>query len=395
MVNFSTPVRRRRTRSATTGAMLAGALLVAGCSGTLDDVAPDRQQTYRSSRSTPPLEVPPDLTRTAVGDSLQVPDVDATYSQYAGSDDSARVRAAAGVLPEIENARVERSGDDRWLVVSMQPEEAWPRIRDFWNEQGFVVETEKPDVGIMETNWAAKHIPLPAGLVKRVLNEINDGLYGVDIRDQFRTRIERGSEAGTTEIYISHRGAEQLVVGGDTAYAQREGLGERVWRPRPRDPGLEAEMLSRLMIHLGADHERASGLAAAEAVPEPRARLLEEGDDATAVALGEDFSRAWRRTGLALDRAGFTVEDRDRSRGLFFVRYRDPEAGAERGSTSWLAWMKFWETDDEAERSDDSYLIRLIGEEAATRIVVLDRTGNPERSPAASRILTVLREQLE
>ena len=396
MVNLNTPVRRRRTRGAVTGGLLAaGALLVAGCSGTVDDVAPDRQPTYKSSRSAPPLEVPPDLTRTTVGDSLQVPNVDATYSQYASDADSTRVRAATGILPEIENTRVERSGDDRWLVVSMRPEEAWPRIRDFWSEQGFVVETEKPDVGIMETNWAAKHIPLPAGLVKRVLNEINDALYGVDVRDQFRTRIERGTETGTVEIYITHRGAEQMVVGDETPYARRGGLGERVWRPRPRDPGLEAEMLSRLMLHLGADHERASGFAAAETVPEPRARLLGAGDDATAVALGEDFSRAWRRTGLALDRAGFTVEDRDRSRGLFFVRYRDPEAGAESGNTSWLAWMKFWETDDEAEQGDDSYLIHLIGGEAATRIVVLDRVGNPERSPAASRILTVLREQLE
>ena len=396
MVNFNASARRRRTRRAMTGGLLAaGALLVAGCSGTLDDVAPDRQPTYKSSRSAPPLEVPPDLTRTAVGDSLRVPDVDATYSQYASDADSTRVRAATGILPEIENARVERSGDDRWLVVSMQPEQAWPRIRDFWNEQGFVVETEKPAVGIMETNWAAKRISLPAGFFKRLINQLDDGLYGVEYRDQFRTRIERGIEAGTVEIYISHRGAEQTVVGDETPYAQREGLGERVWRPRPRDPGLEAEMLSRLMIHLGADHERASGLAAAETAPEPRARLVGEGDDATAVALGEDFSRAWRRTGLALDRAGFTVEDRDRSRGLFFVRYRDPEAGAESRNTSWLGRMKFWETDDEAEQGDDSYLIRLIGGEAATRIVVLDREGNPERSSAASRILTVLREQLE
>ena len=377
------------------GMLAAGALLVAGCSGNLGDVVPDRQPTYKSSRSAPPLEVPPDLTRTAVGDSLRIPAVDATYSQYASDEDSTRIRAATGILPEIENARVERSGDDRWLVVSMRPEEAWPRIRDFWNEQGFVVETEKPDVGIMETNWAEKRIPLPAGFFKRMIGRLDETLYGVEYSDQFRTRIERGIEAETVEIYISHRGAEQTVVNDETPYAQREGLGERVWRPRPRDPGLEAEMLSRLMIHLGADRERASGLAAAETAPEPRARLLGEGEDATAVALGEDFSRAWRRTGLALDRAGFTVEDRDRSRGLFFVRYQDPEAGAESGNTGWLAWMKFWEADDEAQQSDDSYLIHLIGEEAATRIVVLDRAGNPERSPAASRILTVLREQLE
>ena len=396
MVKLITPVRRRRIRSAMTGAMLAPvALLAAGCSGTLEDVMPDRQPTYKSSRNAPPLEVPPDLTSTTVGDTLLVPEVDATYSQYASGEDTTRPRAATGVLPEIENARVERSGDERWLVVSMQPEDAWSRIRDFWNEQGFVIETEKPEVGIMETNWAAKRISLPAGFFKRLVNQLDDALYGVEYSDQFRTRIERGTESGTVEIYISHRGAEQTVVGGETPYAKREGLAERVWRPRPRDPGLEAEMLSRLMIHLGADHERASGIIAAEAAPAPRARLLGEGDDATAVALGENFSRAWRRTGLALDRAGFTVDDRDRSRGLFFVRYEDPEAGAESEKTSWLGRIKFWEKDDEAVPVDDSYLIRLIGEEAATRIVVLDREGNPEQSPAASRILTVLHEQLE
>ena len=396
MVKLITPMRRRRTRSAMTGAALAaGALLAAGCSGTLEDVVPERQPTYKSSRSAPPLEVPPDLTSATVGDTLLVPDVDATYSQYASEEDTARLQGGAGILPEIENAKVERSGDERWLVVWMQPEEAWSRIRDFWNEQGFVVETEKPEVGIMETNWAAKRISLPAGLFKRLVNQLDEALYGVEYSDQFRTRIERGIETGTVEIYISHRGAEQMVVGGETPYAKREGLGERVWRPRPRDPGLEAEMLSRLMIHLGADRERANGIIADEAAPEPRARLVAAGDDATAVALGEDFSRAWRRTGLALDRAGFTVDDRDRSRGLFFVRYEDPEAGAESEKTSWLGRIKFWEKDDEAQPGDHSYLIRLIGEEAATRIVVLDQEGNPEQSPTASRILTVLHEQLE
>ena len=396
MVKRIAPLRRRRTHSAMTGAVLAvSALLVAGCSGTLDDVLPDKGPTYKSSRSAPPLEVPPDLTRSAIRDSLQIPDVGATYSQYASDEEGARTRAAAGILPEIENARIERSGDERWLVVSMLPDDAWSRIGEFWSEQGFIIESEDPSVGIMETNWAAKHIPLPAGFLKGLINQLNDALYGVEIRDQFRTRIERGTEAGTVEIYISHRGAEQMVVAGDTPYAKREGLGERVWQPRPRDPSLEAEMLSRLMVFLGAGGERAQRLAADAAPESPRARVVEEEGDAAALVLGEDFSRAWRRTSLALDRAGFTVEDRDRSRGLFFVRYRELKTEAEK-EQGWLAGLKFWEDDaEEEEPADDAYLLRVVADaEAATRIVVLDREGNMLRGSATSRILTVLHEQL-
>ena len=401
MAEFTIPARRRRARRAVTGGVLAAsAVLAGGCSGTLEDglgeVWPDRQPSYKSSKSAPPLEVPPDLTSSSLRDTLRVPDVDATYSQYASGDGSAGTRSTPAVLPEIDNARVERSGDERWLVIALKPEVVWPRLRDFWIDQGFALETEEPDIGVMETNWAEEHTPLPAGLLKRMVNALNDALYGVAIRDRFRTRIERGAEPGTTEIYISHQGAEQMVVGGETQYATREGLGERVWQPRPNDPGLEAEMLSRMMVFLGADEQRADALVAGDTTPDPRAGLVREDGSAVSLTLDEGFSRAWRRTSLALDRAGFTVEDRDRSRGLFFVRYADRGDGAQSEKTGWLSRLKFWGNDDGAEQGDDAYLIRLIEEAPAmTRVVVLDQDGEREESSAAHRILTVLHEQLE
>ena len=382
----------------TGGVVAVSTALLAGCSGTTDDVLSDGQPTYKSSTSAPPLEVPPDLTNSTIRDTLRLPDVDATYSQYASDEESAGTQVA-GILPEVVNARIERSGAERWLVVAMQPDEAWSKALDFWSAQGFLIESEDPAVGIMETNWAAKVVQLPAGFFKRLVNELNDAVYGVEFRDQFRTRIERGTETGTAEIYISHRGAEQMVVGGETPYAKREGLGERVWQPRPNDPELEAEMLSRLMLFLGGNEDGASTVAAAPA-PEPRARLVEQGDIAVALALDEDFSQAWRRTGLALDRAGFTVEDRDRSRGLFFVRY--DALGADTGSEEsggWLTRLKFWENEEDGageEPVDNAYLVRVVTEATATRIVVLDREGNPvQGGSAAPRILAVLHEQLQ
>ena len=398
MVAFMIRARRRKVRGSTAGVCLAvGAVLAGGCSGTLEDVLPDRQPSYKSSRSAPPLEVPPDLTSSAIRDSLPVPGVDATYSQYASDAGSVGAQSGPAVLPEIEDARIERSGGQRWLVVAMKPEDVWSRLREFWTDQGFSLETEEPDVGIMETNWAEKHEPLPAGAIKRALNRLSDALYGVAFRDRYRTRVERGSEPGTTEIYVSHRGAEQEVVGDETAYAQREGLGERVWQPRPSDPGLEAEMLTRLMIFLGADEERTERLVAESDDIEPHARLVVEDGRATVLEIGEDFSRAWRRTGLALDRAGFAVKDRDRSRGLFFVRFAGDAGGrAEGGSKGWLSSLKFWGNGGDEEQGEDAYVVRVIGETpGAARVVVLDGDGERDTSPAASRILTVLHEQME
>ena len=382
----------RVRRAVIGGALAAGTVFAGGCSGTLEDVAPEREPAYKSSRGASPLEVPPDLTSASMGDSLEVPGIEATYSQYAGDDGT---RAAGAVLPEVDGVRLGRSGDERWLVAASEPEAVWPEIRDFWTGQGFTIETEEPAIGLMETNWAEKRDPLPAGLIKRMMSELSDAFYGVAIRDRYRTRIERGSEPGTTEIHVSHRGAELVLSGDENSYARREGFADRVWQPRPSNPGLEAEMLARLMLFLGADERQAEALLAADPAREPRAHIVRDEGGAVFLTLAEDFSRAWRRTGQALDRAGFTVEDRDRSRGLFFVRYADPEAGAEGEETGWLSRLKFWGGDDDAQEAA-LYLVRLSGEaQSTTRVVVLDRDGEPEESPAAARILSLLHEGLE
>lgn len=395
MVESMNPARQRRARRTTIGGLLvAGAALAAGCTGTLEDVMPDRQPSYKSSRSVPPLEVPPDLTSSTVRDTLPIPGVGATYSQYASEAGGAGTQVAAAVLPEVDDARIERRGDDRWLVVAMAPEEVWPRLRDFWNEQGFVLESAEPGIGLMETEWAARHTPLPGGLVRQALQRVTDAFYGVTFRDRYRTRIERGTEPDTTDIHISHRGAEQTVLGDERTRVQQDTVTEWVWQPLPSDPGLEAEMLSRLMLFLGVDEERADAMVAAGAPAAPLARLVREEGGAMALDLDGGFSPAWRRVGLALDRTGFIVEDRDRSRGLFFVRGNGAEDAAQDEDEGWFSWLKFW-GNAEAEEDSGTYLVRVTGDTPdTTRVVVLNKDGARDVTPVASRILTVLHEQL-
>ena len=214
-------------------------------------------------------------------------------------------------------------------------------------------------------------------------------------RDRYRTRVERGTEPATTDIHISHRGAQQTVVGDESPNAQRDGLGERVWLPLPSDPGFEAEMLSRLMLFLGVEEKRAEAIVAATAPAASLARLVREEDGAMALDLDEGFSPAWRRVGLALDRTGFVVEDRDRSRGLFFVRNDGSENVAQDEDEGWFSRLKFWKSDD-ADDEAVTYLVHVKEDTLDTsRVVVLNKDGAREDSPAASRILTVLHEQLQ
>lgn len=372
----------------TSVSLLALAFGLAGCSGSLLE---SKRIDYKSASQVAPLEIPPDLTGPTRDDRFAVPDVSprgvATYSAY----QSDRVaRPAAGnteVLIPVSNMRIERAGTQRWLVVPGNPDVLWPEIKDFWMELGFILNIDRPEIGVMETDWAEDRAKIPQDFVRATLGRVLDGLFSTSERDKFRTRLEEGAEPGTIEIFVSHRGMTEVF----TSEAQER----TVWQPRPADPELEAEMLRRLMVRLGAEEERAAEIVATAEVPQ-RAVLQTSPGGAVSVAMDESFDRAWRRVGLALDRTGFTVEDRDRSQGLFFVRYIDPDADVHSDRPEgMLSRLAFWRgRDDGPATGGAEYRIRVAADNAGSRVSVLTREGGDDNSTTARRILDLLQEQL-
>lgn len=377
-----------------------GLALLAGCSGSLqqmvDSVGPKPQ--YESSKSLPPLEIPPGLSSDNVKDTMPVPQVggdsandgSTTYSAYTRSmQDAATVQQTSAVLPSVPQVKLEGSGDHHWLLVDATPAAVWPKVREFWIQNGFTLKTEDPSTGVMETDWAVNTADIPKNFLTGLLGKVMPTVNSASTRDKFRTWLEPGSKPGTTEIHISHRGLQAKVVGNmrDADY-----IG---WVPRPPDPGATAAMLNKLMVYLGVDQQKAKQQMAAAHTNAPRAQLVHEANGAVALKLPEDFSRAWQRTGLALDRGGFTVEDRDRSRGVYYVHYIDPNNKGESGGSSWLSKLKFWSSNDNKKKASEEYLISLVGAESSTRVVVLDKQGKRDTSPTATRILNLLHKQLE
>ena len=348
---------------------------------------------YKSAGKLPPLEVPPDLTRPSADDRYVVPDINprgtATYSEYNRERSGKATSGVSMVLPQQDGARIERDGSQRWLVVKGTPDQVWPVVKSFWQEVGFIVNLEVPESGIMETDWAENRAKVDAGFIRNILSRILDNVYSTSERDKFRTRLERGVQPGTTEIYVSHRGMEEVYT------SQSKDESDTRWQPRPPDPSLEAEMLGRLMVRFGTEETRAkSQLASGRTVPQ-RASLSKGPNGVRTLSLDEQFDRAWRRVGLALDRVGFTVEDRDRSKGLYFVRYIDPQidGGKAADKGGWLSRLKFWGSSKPKQL--EQYRIEVKDAPQGCQVQVFTKDGAQENSDTAGKILSLLYEQLK
>jgi outer membrane protein assembly factor BamC len=282
---------------------------------------------------------------------------------------------------------MERSGNQRWLVVAGSPDKTWGMVKDFWQESGFLIKTEVPEAGVMETDWAENRAKIPQDAIRSLLGKVIDGLYSTAERDKFRTRLEQGAEPGTTDIFVSHRGMYETYVS--------EGKDQTRWQPRPADPDLEAEMLRRLMVRFGSDEKRAAAsIAASQGKPVDRAKLSRGADGLGKLEMQERFDRAWRRVGLALDRVGFTVEDRDRTKGLYYVRYVDPETDNEKKEEGFLSKMAFWKGSSSAS-AQTQYRVFVKDEDAVSTVQVLSREGGADQSETSKKILALLYDQLK
>ena len=377
---------------------MLGAILVAGCSSIpgMDSVLPDRKVEYKKSRQAEQnLEIPPDLTRTTINDALVIPGgggatpVDTTLAGLQQQEQrTGRVAGRDRVLPEIKGIEVERDGDKRWLMIDGDPEDVWYKVLEFWQESGILLEEQDPTTGVMVTDWLEERPNVDIGLLPGLISKAVEGLHTASTRDQYRVRIEPGTEPDTTELYLTHRGMQEMVIQDGRGQVERT-----VWNPRGPDPGLEAEILRRLMVYLGtADEQATRALAASNgSKKQPRSRLNKSGD-AVALHINEDADRAWRLVGVGLDRVGFAVEDRDRDAGVYYVRYYDPmKSQQEEGFFSKLA---FWSSDDENIDKESQYQVKLQPAGDKTEVVVLNEQGERENSETAQRILTLLHEQI-
>jgi len=399
------------------------------------DTTPD----YKGAGRSRPLEVPPDLTSVSSNDTYSVPGGATTYSTYSQGQGGGALEQEQ-ILPNPDNVHLERAGSQRWLVVEAPPEKIWPVIREFWTELGFAVRIENPQTGVMETEWVD-----PSSLTQdekgNYLDKFQgwlDKLNNLKSRQKFRTRIDRGSEEGTTEIFMSHRSISDVPDDGkvrvrtgygeiENGYALKKSARTKDEEVRADAEDIDAELLRRLMVRLGVEDSKSRSVLAA-VNSEMRAKLSKDPDGTLNLAVNDQFDRAWRRVGLALDRIGFVVEDKDRSNGLFYVRYSDvgiddapqkkkglldslifwgdddpkeaqpePKKVTKSASDKGLVdKLKFWKADEADVNPEKQYPVKVEGNDnSSSQITVTDKDGKRDRSSTANRIISLLYEQLK
>jgi outer membrane protein assembly factor BamC len=361
---------------------------IGGCSS-LRQLTQGQKIDYKSATELPTLEIPPDLATPATDNHYLVPDTggigSATYSTYSRERQGTQQTAGSEVLPTESNAHIQRDGDQRWLVVNEAPDKVWPVVKQFWLENGFVLKVDDPTAGVMETDWAENRANIPQGMIRNFLSKAFDSMYSTSTRDKFRTRLERGIKPGTTDIYISHTGMQEVFTNQDESTT--------AWEPRKPDPGLVAIMLQKMLVRFGVSEERAKAdIQEANQQPEkPHAELARSDDGASVLTVDDPFDRAWRRVGLALDRTGFTVEDRNRSQGIYYVRYVDPDTEAH--SSGFLSKLEFWKSDAPKPKAQYQIIVTDMNN-GNSRVAVADKDGKVDNSATSARILKLLYEHL-
>lgn len=358
-----------------TATVLALASLLSACSVLQED-----KIDYKSAAKAPTLEVPPDLTQLRKESRYAIESTSATASGFQNAGN--RVVDAGTAANALGPVRIERQGNQRWLVASLPADKIWEPLREFWTSNGFVLVTDAPDVGIMETEWAENRAKLPQDFIRRTLGKVLDSFYSTAERDKFRTRVERNVQGGV-EIYITHRGMVE-----NYADVQKD---RTIWQPRPSDPELEIEFLRRLMVKLGSSPEAAKTATVTASAADTGSQVSSINGQPV-IVLQDNLDRAWRRTGVALDRSGFTVEDRDRSAGVYFVRY--VAAGTSTEPTGLLG--RLFGSKKDTPSTLTKYQINLVASgENQTSLRVLTVSGQPEPSAQdAERILKLIAAEL-
>ena len=357
---------------------------LSGCS-TLEESKID----YKSASKAPTLEVPPDLTQLKRDSRYQVAGSTSALSMAATSGPAGRVANDAGIASnQASNARIERTGPQRYLVIQQNADSVWEPLRDFWKDNGFVLTIDQPQLGIMETDWAENRAKLPQDFIRKAIGKALDSLYSTGERDRFRTRVER--TANGLEITITHRGMAEVYT--------TTSKDATVWTPRASDPELEIEFLRRLMLRLGGQSLSASASSSnatsSAAVSTPitgmptDVKVIKQ-NNLPAIEINDGFDRAWRRVGVAIDRSGFTVEDRDRAQGVFFVRYAPSGSNKEPGFFAKLF------TSDKAVPTLAKYRIAVTSKGDVSTVQVQGADGIPETSANADKIIKLLADEIK
>lgn len=336
-------------------------LLTVSCSYLPDigDILPDKRAEYKKSESLPDLEVPPDLTAEAVNDSMDIPNEGASLSRY-------QQRRKGGAAAQTSPRTPAAGSDEQWVAVRGNTGNIWPRLRTYMTEQGYSMDLDDAELGVLETEWTEPHIE-----------------DGFSYRDKFKIFSEPGAEPSLTVLFISNQ--RQVL-------AKRQD-GTDSWSDKEKSVAAEKKLAGDLNLFFNGSREAIvsaiPGTSDVQSNTKPKKKsMVQSADGKEYLVIPEEFTRAWRHTEVALERAGLPIESKDQSKGIYNVVYFDASAGEKKG---WLSKLKFW--GDEAP-DGVPFQISLTGVGDKTELVILNAEGEWATDNDALQIMAIIQNHL-
>nr|WP_198150017.1 outer membrane protein assembly factor BamC [Castellaniella caeni] len=364
-----------------TGVTLASLLALSACSSFNQLTGQSESVEYKSTVTGEPLSIPPDLTQASDNTHYRAPEGVATLSAYAAGQKAQSANPADRVLPQTAGVQVMRDGALRWLVVSEPAETLYPKLIEFWGNQGFTIQSQNPKAGLIETDWAENRAKIPEGWLRSALGSVLDQVFDSGERDRFTIRLERDAN-GKTEVYVSHQHMEETPTSDGTGFK---------WVFGKEDQGLNAAMLARLMVYLGTDQQKAAQEIKGATPDAGPATTTQLSSGQASLMVNETFDRAWRRVGVAIDSARFTVEDRNRDQGDYYIRYLDTDTGEKIEQQT--VFGRLFGTRNAAE--PQKFRVHVAQQGGGSEVTVLDQDGKQLTDATARRILTVIDKNLK
>ena len=182
-------------------------IFIFGCESlpSFDDVLPDKRTTYRKSRDLPELEVPPDLTVTKGEYSSDIPS-DRESTSLNEFERQRSTRGDDGIILGSGNFE-----DEQWVALRGTSVDLWPKLREFWQNNGYIVFLDDAELGVLETDWKITE----------------------QTKQKFKILTEP-AEGGGTILFLS---------------SERQELSEGDWLDSQPDKLAEKDIINKLNIH--------------------------------------------------------------------------------------------------------------------------------------------------
>lgn len=354
--------------------------------GTINAQAEYEQATPRPSSE---LIVPPGLIS---------PDVNSNYKMLYLSPEQNTYQ-----LDKVTNMHIMQGGSERWLVIkNKNVNQVFPTMIAYLKQQGVHIKYQNQSIGLIQTDWFDKNNVAKTSTVHQFFEWI--GLsHGMNALPSLYTfRVNLWQNKNDTQIFVTDY--QMNVVPTDVIPASKQdiktesGVASKTWMSVPPNPQLELDFLMQFMafVKLGPDEIKPNTITLENVatLPSTEPKVARDKLNGSTLILNDSFDRAWWRTGLALERVGLGVADKNRSLGEFYVYPLQDDVDNPDPST-----FSRWFGDDKTnvQLPKAKYKIKLVSTGTQTTLTVEPYTGTMDADFVKSqqKYLTDLTTQLK